>query len=471
MFNVDDKVKLNEELCPEANRTNKKFQFGKLNYFALFLDFEFEIERLFTDDFHGEMMECKVIDNDKVKSNIVLLVKDVVLASKTMVKMDFEIVSRVNKFQTQIDELKRTEAKELEFRKAEKSKGGAITSRKLIDNWKEIQSARTKIKKLEESDEKVYRIKHKLGIFELDCKEDQIPSKLRALIRSNRKDGRSLKVETKSAGGGLNYEKIGGVLTKPAKFLEINEKYAVNIIKEHKAPKTPDNYVGIEIEMLSPKSIEAMNKEFVKARLHRIANIGTDGSIRVDTGGFNPMELRLCIPERDIETVLKQVCEVLRKNDCYANRSCGMHVHIDMRNRDPELCYKNFFKVQNIMLNVQPVSRRSNQYCMPNTKETVKLKDFDGCGGDDTRRRVINTQAYNKKSDGKVANRTIEIRVHEGATKYKAIINWVKFLVATASLKTELPKVINDTKELRAAQYLDESIVANLDERIEEYSA
>jgi hypothetical protein len=67
--------------------------------------------------------------------------------------------------------------------------------------------------------------------------------------------------------------------------------------------------------------------------------------------------------------------------------------------------------------------------------------------------------------------RTIEIRIHEGATKYRDIINWVKFLVGTASLKTDLPKVVTTVSELRSMDYLAESVLSHLEERIEEYSA
>lgn len=466
MINVDDKVKLNEELCPIDKRTEKRFQFGSLNYFALFLDFEFEVLRTFTDDYHGDMIECKVTDNDKVRSNIVLKKNDVVLAAKTMVRMDFEILGRVNKHQAQIDELSKTINDLVSARSKFKKQGVKISDKILLDNWSEIKKLRAKVSTLEQSPDKVFRVKHKIGTFDLECKEDDIPRKLRSIIRDSRRNVRTLKVVTKDAGGGLTYDKIGGVLAKPAKFLEINEKYAVNIIKEHKTPKTSDNYVGIEIEMLAPKNIDKMNLEFIKARLHKYVNIGTDGSIQVETEGFNAMELRICLPENLLESKLKEICDVLRKNDCYANRSCGMHVHIDMRARDPELCYKNLFKVQGVMLASQPVSRRSNRYCMPNKVGALKLSEFNQGGGDVGRRQVINTQSYNKNN-----MKTIEIRVHEGATKYKDVLNWVKFLVATASLKTELETDIRSISGLKKADYLSENILNHLGERIEEYSA
>lgn len=470
MFNLSDKVKINEELCAENKRTEKKFQFGSLNYLAIMLDWEFEVERVFVDEYHGDMIECKVVNVEGIRSNVVLKSADVILASKTMVKMDFEILGKVNKNFKQIEDLKGTETQLLTVREFAKQSGTAITARSLVENWTEIKSVRNKIKKLSDSTDSVFNIKHKSGTFQIDCKEEEIPNKLRSLIRNTRKLSRVLNVVKKDIGAGISLEKIGGVLTKAGKFIELNEKFAINIIKEHKVPKTTDNYVGIEIEMISPKKIEEMNKEFIKARLHRYVNIGTDGSIRSDMDNGYTMELRICLPESLLESKLQEICSILRKNDCYANRSCGMHVHLDMRQRDPELCYKNLFKVQQVMLMSQPISRRSNTYCKPNTESSVPLKKFNS-GDSDDRYKVINTQSYHKKCDNKNENRTLEIRVHEGATKYKDVINWVKFLVATASLTTELPKALNTIKDLEEASFLDTKVISHLEERFEEYSA
>lgn len=466
MFNIDDRIKINEELCPENKRSEKIFQFGSLNYFAYFLNFEFDVVKTFRDDYHGEMIEVKVIDAPNFKSNLVFKADDCLISIKKMLKIDFEILGTVNKYQGMIEELKNQEKQLVTFRNQQKSGGILITNKLLIDNWNEIKKLRSKIKALVDSTEKNYVVKHKLGVFNMDCKEDDIPRKLRTIIRENRRDNRQLNIETKVIAGTLSYEKNGKVLTKPGKFLELNKKFANVVIKETKKPTTADNYVGIEIEMLSSKGIEAMNNEFIAAKLHRYVNIGTDASLRSDDCTYHPMELRVCLPENLLETHLKRICDVLRKNDCYANRTCGMHVHVDMRQRNPELCYKNFFKVQNIMLNSQPISRRNNKYCVPNTKAELKLDQFDHGGDTESRRSAINTQSYNKNG-----MKTIEIRIHEGATKFKDIYNWVKFLTATASLKEELPSVAKDIKDLRKFKYLDESVVKHLDERIEEYSA
>jgi hypothetical protein len=172
------------------------------------------------------------------------------------------------------------------------------------------------------------------------------------------------------------------------------------------------------------------------------------------------MELRILVKESELESKLKEICAVLRKNDCYSNRSCGMHVHLDMRNRDAELCYKNLFNVQDLMLASQPIARRSNTYCKPNTDKALKLSQFKT----GERYKVINTDSYEKHS-------TIEIRLHEGATKFKDIYNWVKFLVDTVNQKKVFKKEVKTIDDLTEMDYTDIKILNHLDERIQEYAS
>lgn len=466
MFTIGSNVKINEELCPVEQRTNKRYQFGTLNYPAFMLEWEFEVVRLFNNEYHGDMVECRPTNVDNFKANVALKVVDLVEAVGKIDKISFELVGKINKFVNEIKTLKELETKLLIDRAVLKNQGLGIAHQKLKDNWAEIKRSRDRIVRLSNTKELVYEVKHSSGTYLLDCPEEKIGTELRKAIRNKRRDSKKLNVVTKDIGGGLTLEKLGNVMTKSGKFLELNEKYATVIIKDHKKPTTNDNYVGIEIEMLAPKSIELMQKEFIKARLHRYVNIGTDGSIRSDISGMTAMELRVCLPENLLGSHLKQITEVLRKNDCYANRSCGMHVHIDMRNRDPELCYRNFFKVQDIMLQAQPQARRTNHYCQPNKEATKKLADFSAKGDDTVRRRAINTDSYYKND-----MKTIEIRIHEGATKFKDIYNWVSFLTSTASLTSDLPKVVKNINDLKEMNYLNDLVINHLNERIEEYSA
>ena len=460
-MNIGEVVKLNPELCKPELLANPLSQFGKLNYFAFMLEWECEVVKTFKDDYHGEMIEIKVLNDPDIDGNVVFRQDEVILGVSKMLKMNYELIGKVHRFKKEIERLKLEETKLIEERAGLKELGLPITHKDLKANWAKKQKVTKEIDRLNKNTEMVYEVKHKTGTYYMDCSEDKIPTELRRIIRKVRSERKVNNVEVKDIGGGLTLEKLGKVMTKGGRFLELNEKYAMQIIKEHKKPTTSENYVGIEIEMISSKSIEEMNKELIKARLHRFVNVGTDGSIQAEVSGLKTMELRICLPESLLETKLKEITQVLRKNDCYANRSCGMHVHVDMRNRDPELVYRNFFRVQQLLIDSQPTSRRTNSYCKPATKPSKKLSEFN-----DERYQAINTASY-EKNDMK----TIEIRIHEGTVKFKDIFNWTMFLTGIASVKTDLAKEIKTTKELRELNILQDSVISHLEERIEEYSA
>lgn len=461
---VGDKIKLNNELCPVENQGNPEFQFGKLGYFALMLEWELEVLTTFNHSFHGEMITCKVLNVPEVECDVVFRMEDVVKVGASKFNIDFEILSTVKANQPKIDELQAKEKQLVNYRSLQKLAGSKIADHNMKQNWQQITKVREEIKKELAKPESALKVKTKHGIFLLEktgeTETDKIIQKLRSIIRTQRKERKEIKTVRKEIAGNMAFEMVGKVMSKPAQIVALNEKFAINVIKEHKKPTTNDNYVGIEIEMLSPKSIEDMNKEFIKARLHRVVNVGTDGSIRTDQDGSKAMELRILLKESELETKLKEICDVLRKNDCYANRSCGMHVHLDMRNRDAELAYSNLFKLQEIMFASQPLSRRNNSYCKKNKTAKLKLSEFDS----QERYSAINTVSYNK-------HRTIEIRLHEGATKFKDIYNWTKFLVDTVNQSAKIKDSIDSVQKLQDLGFYDQKIINHFENRLEEYSA
>lgn len=461
MITIGDRIKLNEEQCPKNKRLQMDFQFGKLGYFVAMLEWELTVISEFDHSYNGKMIVCKVTNNEEVKCDVVFRLEDVVRLGSTKFKIDYEVIGSVKKNQAEIERLTAFENKLETFREFEKMAGKKISD--LRENYTTLTKTRASLKTEMSKTETIAKVKTKQGVYTLDidiADENKVVNKLRQLIRLDRQARKEIKTVTKTIAGNMKYDKVGGVLAKKGTFSLLNEKFAINIIKEHKKPTSSENCVGIEIEMLAPKDIDFMNKEFVKARLHRFVNVGTDGSIRTDMDGVKAMELRILIPESQLATKLKEICEVLRKNDCYANRSCGMHVHLDMRNRNPELCYKNLFKLQDLMLATQPVGRRNNSYCKPNTAEKLTLKQFET----EDRYKVINTASFTKHS-------TIEIRLHEGATKYKDIFSWVNFLVSTANQKEEIKQKVDSITKLESLGIIDAKTLMHLEERIQEYSA
>lgn len=458
MINVGDRIKLNEELCPLDKRGKKDFQFGKLGYFVAMLDWELEVINTFEHSYNGTMLTCKVLNNDAIECDVIFRADEVVSCGASKFHIDYEIIGSVKKNQDVIDRLTSDEESLIKFRSLQKSNGSKISD--LKSNWNEITKVRLLLKKELEKTESVTQVKTKQGVFTVNSTDDEkIKLSIRNSIRSIRRDRKEIKSTTKKVAGNLDYQKVGGVLAKAGTFTALNEKFAIAIIKEHKTPRNAENCVGIELEMLCSKTIDEMNKEFIKARLHRYVNLGTDGSIRTDLDTSRTMELRILVPESQLGTKLKEICEVLRKNDCYSNRSCGMHVHLDMRNRNPELCYSNLFKLQDLMLSTQPITRRSNSYCKPNINDDIALSDFQT----GERYKAINTDSYSK-------HKTIEIRLHDGATKFRDVYNWAKFLVDTVNQSIKFQNKVSTIVELERLDYVDSKIISHLDERIQEYA-
>lgn len=54
------KVKLKNNLCPKYMWHDPSKQFGRLNYWTIFLNVEFEVIGTFRDSYRGEMVSVKV---------------------------------------------------------------------------------------------------------------------------------------------------------------------------------------------------------------------------------------------------------------------------------------------------------------------------------------------------------------------------------------------------------------------------
>lgn len=461
MFNVSDKIRLNPELCPQDKLEQKHFQFGALNYPVLVLDWEMEVVETFNDSYHGNMVAVKILNDDRVEADTIVYFRtdDCVIAKATKLKIDFTILGRVLKVQPLIDS-NRAERAALMVERKKIGRTQDKTSKIMQANWKKVKALDLKLVELQEQTETVFSIKTPgLGQITLDCKEDQIEQFIRREIRLRRATAKKIVPTEKIIAGGIKYEKVGGVLSKAGEFAKINKDFSLKVINEKKVPNTKeDNYVGIEIECYGKKTIEQMKESFIKARLKKFVNVTTDGSIR-PTSGNNGMEIRVCLAEKDLDTILPRIFKVIEDEKMLVNESCGTHVHVDMRNRNPELAYSNLFKLQELMLKTQPESRRSNQYCRKNTKKEVKLAEF----GQMERYSVINTQSFSK-------HKTIEIRLHAGTVKFEDMRAWTKLLIAIVSKSDKLSSSVDTISELEELNLVDEETLKHLKTRIKKYA-
>lgn len=252
------------------------------------------------------------------------------------------------------------------------------------------------------------------------------------------------------------------------------------LLETNKAPTSRKKYVGIEIEFLLGRDrFEEFKKLLIENELQWYCNMGRDRS--VEDLDFVPIikmtpstwrhgvmdsitvninekrcgsEIRILAPEDEAPKIIRKVCEIIVQCAGSVNKTCGLHVHVDLRSRDYDTVYNNMFMVQDLMFKTQPTSRTTrNRFCK-------KLRAMQGPKSVAGRYYAINRRAYK-------THRTIEIRLHEPTLISKEIIMWMKFLINIANVETKLNKTISTVEQL---PWLPESLKGYLNERIKKYS-
>lgn len=188
------------------------------------------------------------------------------------------------------------------------------------------------------------------------------------------------------------------------------------------------HYVGVEIEFLSYHDIDEASSILQTMGMNYFCDIVDDGSVESDDPDLHSMELRLVCRQFELRHRLKMVQDFLDTVADEINETCGLHVHLDMRNRNPRLAHSRLLSVDTIMTKMVPRERLTSGYCFDNANLIVKPR-FETSQGklvpfSYTRYCGVNILAYHK-------HRTIEIRYHEGTFNTVDIFNWCKFLINT----------------------------------------
>lgn len=193
--------------------------------------------------------------------------------------------------------------------------------------------------------------------------------------------------------------------------------------------------ISVEIECIFPLSSNSecirQFKDFCKREALRLqVQFKTDGSVHADGDDFEcncgaedpdscgcpqdeGREIVVTFSRYDSKA-LKLVCRELARLGVYVNKSCGLHVHFDMRSKDTKEIngyIKRLGAVVPLLKRMLPESRRSNTYCH---------LDAAGIRGRD-RYAFVNGTAYRRHG-------TIEVRGHSGTISYDKIMSWVELM-------------------------------------------
>lgn len=200
---------------------------------------------------------------------------------------------------------------------------------------------------------------------------------------------------------------------KPFNNENIKEYY------KNKYPETKDNYVGIEIECFGDINPDLLAYIFYQNNIQ--ASIDEDSSIETEGHEYD-YEIKLCVKEKDYKKIVNKVCNILKKLDIKVNDTCGLHVHLDMRNRKVDYAYTKLVNSIPRLKKYVALHRLDNDYCQLNKTNcfTDSLQRAMYTGD----REAINVIAYNK-------HETLECRLHEGTVDNKKINKWIALLLKT----------------------------------------
>lgn len=481
MFVAGQLVRINPELIPETAKDDELL--GELGIPGLMRHVIFEVVTIGKDDSRGDIATCRITNPEvfktvmpdvkevKYEGELILLLKELVPAN-TKITLNYIIETGKSK-DDMISEL-------FAARKKLQAKGMDKRNKEMRNNWKEIQVLRGEITgpmPAIAGETSVYLPKHKIRFVlqpkELPGTDEESIIKFKRFltnkVRGIRSQRRGQLFENKIVFGMIKVQKMGGVYLKENTLLKAYEEMMKTTLETEKKPiDAKANYVGIEIEMIYTGKYDSLKRLLIEKKLHKYVCLKADASLRAcHNTNYKTSELTLICKTTEVEAVLKRLDSVLMhpEIDGFANRSCGLHVHLDVRNRNADLVYKNLVRVQDILRGSQPVGRVNNIHCRPNTSDKLDKQPEEG--GRDNRYWVVNGAAYAK-------HKSIEIRIHEGTVDCEAIYSWVTFLDSIAKHKEEIPKnQLKYAEDLVAKYDIDIPVHAidYLDRRIEKFNS
>lgn len=293
--------------------------------------------------------------------------------------------------------------------------------------------------------------------------------------------------------------RVGGVHQYPGLFAKYFKNNKLKACYKPKSPKTQDRHVGIEIECFVNCDDGTLARDFVAAGLQHNIEIKDDGSLTWNggdecdgscrdsceclnedgegtcecectcSGNMNAVEIVVIAKESEYQKVISKVCKILSNHDAQVNQTCGLHVHIDQRNRDVRQSYSRLFNSLPLLASMVPESRRRNNYTRLNT-----LSTFEEQYRRDDRYCAINVKAFERHG-------TLEVRLHSGTTDRVKITRWITVLLGIVDSQTiaQQPMVtvesvpvsqrVKDWMRTRIAKFnpsLAQSVVTNVHTRI-----
>lgn len=185
--------------------------------------------------------------------------------------------------------------------------------------------------------------------------------------------------------------------------------------------KAGNNYIGIEIECFTRLSRPEIMEKVLENDLEKNVHLADDGSINAGFG--RSLEMRVLLKEKTVKEELEKLAKVMKRG-FGVNNSCGLHIHLDMRNRDVDKCYQRLLKFQDILFGMVKSQRWNSGFC----NYTVEGESLN------SRYVAINRSSYKR-------HKTIEIRLHHATLNMKLVGKWINLLLKIINSQSTPPTI------------------------------
>lgn len=200
--------------------------------------------------------------------------------------------------------------------------------------------------------------------------------------------------------------------------------------------KMSDRRFGVEIELIG-LSIEQASRLLRKSKITADWEAKGDCSVSDHESGQATCEVVSPILQGSKGlAVLHKVVTMLRKNGAWANKTCGLHVHVDAADLTTAWArniFDRYRKHEYVIESFMPVDRVSSPFALPmdtlgrDYPEMLEEQSLGWtltrfCSRPGSRYYRVNFLSY-------LRHGSIEFRQHSGSVNAEAIENWVRFVI------------------------------------------
>jgi hypothetical protein len=230
---------------------------------------------------------------------------------------------------------------------------------------------------------------------------------------------------------------------------------------KNKKPKNDLNHVGIELELVSKLSINEIRFLFATNGLQNNITVKSDASIVTTKAHMHAVEIAIIAAENEFKQVINKVIDLI-KDFSKINKSCGLHVHLDARNRNIKHLYKSLYESQNLLYSICDRERVNNNYC----KMTNFYEEYGGYSYGGDRYQGINRGAFSKF-------KTLEVRIMNGSLNKTLLNNYIHLLIKIASktqFYTDKAFILNSFDSAVITYNITSNLANYLRKRIKKYN-